>query len=175
MKRKYTGWNSNATGKLAGTEEFAAQMAIRTNNAVWNLGTFGIRLKRDKSTPSVHSTGRAGDSSYRHVPHVKGIRHGRPVANKMFNRIVENADLFGLELVIDYQYGAFGRSYRCDRIGWKVYAKSTVYGGGFADWYHWELSPKYSTNPILVAQAFEKVFGPLPRFFRKLRLRFARL
>ena len=136
------------------------QLSKRTCNALWNGGTFGIRLKRGKSTPSVHSTGRAGDANYKHMGDGKGIARGRPVALKVLNKIVTNADTFGLELLEDYFFKPFGRAYKCDRDAWKIYDKEVVQGGGevWAQWFHFELSPEFAKSKAKVKAAFEKVF-----------------
>lgn len=161
VKRKYTGWKGDATKKRPGTEAFMRQLAARTGGALWNNGTYGIRLKRGKKTPSVHGTARAGDASYRHTGKKKGIPNGRPVAINIVETIVAHASDFGLEMLIDYQFGDFGRAYRCDRDDWKIYKKMEEVGGGTGDWIHFEISDEFADSAKKVNDAFLAVFGPL--------------
>lgn len=166
--RKYTGYDGDATGKLAGTEEFMRLLIKWAEGALWNNGTFGLRNMRGKEDPSVHCTARAGDPSYKYVKKGKGVKKdkgipfGRPAALKVINKVVNNAAKFGLEMMIDYEFGEFGRAYRCDRDAWKIYTKMIEYGGGTGQWFHFELSPEFACSKAKVKAAFEKVFGPLP-------------
>lgn len=162
IKRLYTGYDGDAAGKLPGTEEFMRQLTKRSGGALWNNGTFGIRLKRGKSSPSVHCTARSGDASWRHMGDGRGIAKGRGVSLKVIQTVVTNADKFGIEMMIDYFTKPFGRAYKCDRDDWKVYDKMTEQGGGSGDWFHFELSPEFAKSKAKVASAFLTVFGPLP-------------
>lgn len=162
VKRKYTGFNGNAKGKKAGTEEFMRQLIKRTKGALWNNGTYGIRNARGSSKPSNHGTARVGDASYRFMKVGKGHPKGRQISIKVIQKIVANAAEFGLEMLIDYQFGDFGRAYQCSRDDWKVYTKLTEVGGGTGDWYHYELSEEFATCAAKVKAAFDKIFGPLP-------------
>ena len=138
------------------------QLTKRSKGAMWNNGTWGIRPMRGKKNPSVHCTGRAGDASYRFMKVGKGRPKGRQISIKVIEKIVTNADVFGLEMLIDYQFWDFGRAYRCDRDDWKVYTKLTEVGGGTGDWYHVELAEEFAMSAAKVKAAFDKVFGPLP-------------
>jgi hypothetical protein len=163
--RPYTGYNGDATGITPGLQMFIREAEKRTGGALWNNGAFGIRDMRSKKTPSVHSTGRAVDLSYRKMPN-KGISRGREISEHFFNTCLTNANEIGLELVIDYwpdkTAGIFGRAWRCDRQAWKNYDKPTVAGAPGGDWWHAELSPAAAKDPQRVKTAIAKAFGDNP-------------
>ena len=70
------------------------------------------------------------------------------------NKLLENADTLGIQLVIDY---ALTRSWKCDRGTWQA--------GKFenGDWWHVEIEPRLAHDPEAVKQAFNAVFGPSPK------------
>ena len=69
------------------------------------------------------------------------------------NKLLQNADTLGIQLVIDY---ALNRSWRCNRGTW--------IGGKFesGDWWHVEVDPVICNSPELAKQAWDKVFGVIP-------------
>ena len=156
--RSYTG-NSDglATGATAGLVELVHQITSRSNNALWNNGTFVNRPMRGKESLSVHATGRAVDLSWRKIEK-KGRKNGRLYAEKMMNFLVENADALGIEMIIDYNVSPFGRGWRCDRNAWEIYTKETVHGTPTGDWFHVEISPEMSAKPQMVSTIFEQKF-----------------
>lgn len=163
--RPYTGYDGDASGTMPGLAMFVREAERRTGGALWNNGTYAVRPMRAKTTPSVHSTGRACDLSYRRMPN-KGVPRGREIAEHFFNVVIANANEIGIELVIDYYpdaaAGIHGRAWRCDRQAWKNYDKPTVAGAPGGDWYHAELSPAAARNPERVKTAMAKAFGDNP-------------
>jgi hypothetical protein len=69
------------------------------------------------------------------------------------NKLLQNADTLGIQLVIDY---ALNRSWRCNRGTW--------IGGKFesGDWWHIEVDPAMCNDPELAKAAWDKVFGVIP-------------
>jgi hypothetical protein len=61
----------------------------------------------------------------------RGRQDGRKVSLAYINKLLQNADTLGIELVIDY---AQSRSWRCDRGTWQI--------GKFdaGDWWHVEVN-----------------------------------
>ena len=159
--RPYTGYDGDATSVTPGLQVFIREANRRTGGALWNNGDFGIRPMKGKTTPSVHSTGRAYDASYRKMPN-KGVPNGRAVSEAFINKCLEHANEIGIELVIDYWPAPFGRAWRCDRQAWKTYDKPTVAGAPGGDWWHVELSPAAARNPEAVKAAISKAFGDNP-------------
>jgi hypothetical protein len=163
--RPYTGYNGDATGVTPGLQMFIREAEKRTGGALWNNGAFVVRPIRGKSNPSVHSTGRAVDLSYRKMPN-KGISRGREITEHFFDVCISHANEIGIELVIDYwpdrNAGIFGRAWRCDRQAWKNYTTPTVSGAPGGDWWHAELSPAAGADPQRVKTAMAKAFGDNP-------------
>lgn len=160
--RPYTGTNDGiAKGKREGTEEFVRQMHFLSDGAFWNNGTFVVRKMKGKQTISVHSTARAMDISYRNMRDGKrGKPNGRKRANEWCEILSKHASVLGVEMIIDYSFGKFGRAYRCDRDSWQIYDKPTVTGGGnpSSDWLHIELAPRVADDAKKVQQKFRRVF-----------------
>lgn len=113
---------------------------------LWDNGTWGIRPIRGTSPAegklSNHARGIAADLSYRWMK-TKGVRFGgRRHAIRAMDFMVANATDLGLQMIIDYQFGKYGRAWRCDRAAWKVYDRPTVTFGGVGDWIHVEVDGK---------------------------------
>jgi hypothetical protein len=109
---------------------------------------------------SVHATGRAVDMSYRGSAQ-------RPKANRknalpFIEKLVANANVLGIEIVMDYFPTPHGRAWRCDRQEWKKYTKPTIGGAPGGDWFHIEITPQAADSVIFVKAAFLKVFGEIP-------------
>jgi hypothetical protein len=158
--RDYIG-NSDgpAAGKRAGTEEWVRQAIKYSNGALWNNGTFMVRdVKGKPGSLSVHSCARAMDLSYRKMD-TKGIKEGRAVSKVFIDKVLANANAFGVQMVIVYFSKPWGASWRCDRQAWKVYETKTVSGAPGGDWWHVELSPAMADNPEAVKAIFEATFG----------------
>ena len=165
--RKYIG-NSDGAAKAprAGMDEFIRQCIKHSGNVLWNNGSYGVRDMRGKpKSLSVHATGRAVDLSWRFMPNhrdtsnTKGKPKSRQQARRFINTLTRNANLFGLQLVIDYWPKPFGAAWRCDRQSWYRYQKHTVSGAPKGDWFHIELNPKMADDPAAVKSAFNQVFG----------------
>ncbi len=152
-KRRYTGTSDGAAvGKRAGLEEFAKQINVWSDGALWNNGTWVVRPKMGKTSLSVHATGRAVDLSYRKLG-AKGKADGRQHAERAMEMLVANQEELGLECILDYWEG-HGRGWRCDRMSWQVYKKHTITGAPGGDWIHVELSPHVADSPQAVKAAF---------------------
>jgi hypothetical protein len=161
VKRHYTGIEDGlAAGKRAGTEKFVELCIKHSGGKLWNNGTFGNRAKRGGSTMSVHATGRAMDLSYRNMKDGKrGGATPRKTAVEWCEIFTKNADLLGVECILDYFPQPFGRGWRCDReTGWKNYTKLEIHGAPNGDWLHVELSPAMADDPKRVIEAFAQIF-----------------
>lgn len=162
MKRPYTGFNGNAAGEHPQLTALIKQMTKRYD-CIWNNGSFGIRSIRGKTSPSVHSTGRAVDLSYRNMGDGKRgkPKGGRKQAEEAMEFLIKNADALGIEMIIDYFPAPWGRAARCDRnMAWKKYEKKTVSGAPSGDWFHVEVDGKksapeidavFAANPLVVS------------------------
>jgi hypothetical protein len=159
VTRPYTGSSDGQASRLgAGTKAFIDRVILLSDGALWNNGDFGVRNIRGGSTLSVHATGRAVDLSYRKTGS-KGKDKGRMHAVHWCNVLSANADLLGIEMIIDYFPKLHGRAWRCDRGSWLRYSKPTVHGAPGGDWLHVELSPKMASDPAAVHAAFSRLFG----------------
>jgi hypothetical protein len=150
-----------AAGPRAGMNEFIKQIIHHSDGALWNNGAYGRRDMRGKpGSLSVHATGRAVDMSYRGSAQ-------RPKANRknalaFIEKLVANANVLGIEIVMDYFPTPHGRAWRCDRQEWKKYTKPTIGGAPGGDWFHIEITPQAADSVIFVKAAFLKVFGEIP-------------
>jgi hypothetical protein len=159
--RKYTGNKDGAAkGLRPGMKVFIEETIKLSNGALWNNGDFGIRNMRSKQSLSVHSTGRAVDLSFRHMPPKKGIKNGRIEALRVLKILVANADALGIEAIFDYIVKPHGRAWMCNRNAWSNYKKETIHGGGSGDWIHLEISPDMADNPQQVRKAFANLVIP---------------
>lgn len=160
--RPYTGTDDGISkGKREGTEEFVRQVYLLSDQGLWNNGTWIVRKMKGKESLSVHATGRAMDLSYRNMRDGKrGKPNGRKIASDWCDILAKNADVLGVEMVIDYAFGKFGRAWRCDRNAWQTYTKPTVTGGGnpASDWLHIEIAPRVADDPEKVKRKFRRVF-----------------
>jgi len=157
--RKYTGNADGAAARVrAGTKTFIDCVMLLSDRALWNNGDYVKRNMRGKSSLSVHATGRAVDLSYRSMGG-KGKPNGRKHAIEWCKILSKNADILGIEMIIDYYPEPHGRAWRCDRGLWKHYDTATVSGAPHGDWLHVELSPAMADNPQAVHTAFKQVFG----------------
>lgn len=122
---------------------------------LWDNGTWAIRdVRGHAGVLSNHARGIAADLSYRWMK-TKGIRFGgRRHAIRAMDFMVGNAVDLGLQMIIDYQYGKYGRAWRCDRAAWKVYDKPTVTFGGVGDWIHVEVDGK--KKPAQITNVFSE-------------------
>jgi hypothetical protein len=155
--RQYTGnTDAPAKGLRPGMRVFIEEIIKESGGALWNNGDFGVRNMRSKNTMSVHATGRAVDLSYRRLGN-KGKPNGRREAIRICKLLAQNAELFGLELIIDYMPKPHGRTWKCGRNSWTRYSKHTVTGAPGGDWLHVELSPEMADAPDKVRKAFQQI------------------
>jgi hypothetical protein len=156
--RRYTGISDGvANGRRPGLGVFISEIQKRSEGALWNNGDYVVRPKKGKESLSVHATGRAVDLSWRHIAQgnsVRGVKEGRQAAVRWSRILIRNADLLGLELILDYFPEPFGRGWRCDRRDWVRYEVPTITGAPGGDWLHIEISPEFADDPKLVASAF---------------------
>ena len=152
MKRPYTG---NKDGVAAGEHPqltaLMRELFKAYSPALWNNGSWTVRNMRNKSSLSVHATGRAVDISWRNMGDGKrGVaKGGRKYAMEAMRYLVEHADDLGVELIIDYFPVPFGRAAKCDRdMAWRRYTKKTVSGAPRGDWFHLEVDGKKSSEQI---------------------------
>ena len=164
--RPYTGYNGRSSGILPGLAQWIIDARRTSGGQFVNLGAWGIRdIKGKPGQPSVHSTGRAVDLGYK--PR-KGQPGGRKRMLPWLDRVIEHANLLGVEAVIDYRYDdnrSLGRGWFCDRQAWQTYDRVTVQGGGaaWALWIHVEISPAMGRDPRAVRAAFLEAFPEIPR------------
>jgi len=160
--RRYTGTKDGvAKGRRAGMTAWIDNVIELGGGALWNNGDFVVRNMRGKESLSVHATGRAVDISYRFMRNIgkgsstRGIEQGgRQVAINVMRTLVRNADLIGLELILDYFPQPHGRGWRCDRRAWIRYDVRTIAGAPNGDWFHCEVMPMFADDPDLVNAAF---------------------
>ena len=146
-KRKYTGYDGDATGRRAGTQKFIDWVLFLNGGKITNLGSFVRRNMRGKESRSVHATGRAIDFGF------SNYEDGVTLADFL----VRHNELLGVECVIDYHPRPHGRGWRCDRQAWTTYRKHTVAGAPGGRWLHVELSPAVADS----AEWFDAVFQHL--------------
>lgn len=150
MKRPYTGFDEVAAGVHPQMSALIKEVTSHFN-CLWDNGSWGVRNMRGKSTPSVHSTGRAADISWRNMGDGKRGKPqgGRKQAEQAMEYLIKNADALGVEMIIDYFPAPHGRAARCDRdMAWKKYDKEVVHGAPNGDWFHVEVDGKKSAPQI---------------------------
>jgi len=153
MTRKYTGWNGNATGKLAGTERFVAMMVFLYGGKLKSKGTWNVRNIAGTTKPSVHGTGRAADIGY----------DTRETAHHLLDFLTKPEVVDGLQIerIHDYAFegGPHGRGWHCEKNAWIVYRKPSI-GSPGAKWVHVELAPTVAGSVETVDAAFARIFAP---------------
>jgi hypothetical protein len=163
--RRYTGTSDGvAQGRRAGMTAFIREVEKLSGGALWNNGDWVVRNQRSKNVMSVHATGRAVDLSYRYIrgtgkgAPTRGVPDGgRKAAIEMCRLLIRNADLVGLELILDYFPEPYGRGWRCDRRDWVRYQVPTISGAPKGDWLHIEITPAMADDPVAVRQAFRNL------------------
>jgi peptidoglycan hydrolase-like protein with peptidoglycan-binding domain len=154
-KRPYTGWDKNSSSKRAGTETLID--LLEAHFGLWNNGSFIVRTKRGKSSPSVHGTGRAFDVSWRGAPYRGTGNYDDAV--RMMDWLTEHADALEIEAIYDYYPKPWGRGYKCDRDAWKVYNTKAFSGSPGGDWVHIEISNRYADDPQFYIDYFKQHLG----------------
>lgn len=163
MARNYIGWDGNAKGKRAGTEQFIKLLCAHFNNGIWNNGSWGVRKMNNPRVDawSVHGTGRAFDISWRKTK-TKGFGNYEE-AVQVAEFLADNAELFQIMEIHDYYPKPYGRGWRCDREAWRVYDKPTIGSAPGGDWFHVEVSPAVADDPQFFVDAFASLAGGKPR------------
>lgn len=164
--RRYTGTRDGAAnGRRAGMTAFIQEIERRSGGALWNNGDWVVRDIRGKQGQlSVHATGRAVDLSYRYIKGEgkgapsRGIPEGgRQAAIQMCRLLIKNADLLGLECILDYWPEPHGRGWRCDRRDWIRYEVKTITGAPSGDWLHIEISPDMADDSAKMRAAWTQI------------------
>ena len=158
--RPYTGFNGVAKGVKGSTAQWIIEARRTSGNILHNLGAFGVRPQRGKKAMSVHATGRAVDLGYSRKPGSPQPDWGRNAIMPWLDRIVANANLLGVECILDYNPAPHGRGWRCDRQDWIVYRMKTIGGAPGGQWFHVELNPDITANEVRAA--FREVFPEIP-------------
>lgn len=149
-KRKYTGWDGNASGYRKGTEQLKRWVLFLNGGKIKNYGSFQIRpAGGDKTKWSVHGTGRAVDYGY----------SNREDGLALIDFFVRNAEALGVELVNDYVYGKHGRTWKCDREAWVEHKKNVIGRGG--NWVHVEISNAVADDPAYVDAVIACLLSPV--------------
>jgi hypothetical protein len=143
---------------LPGMDEWIRQAIKYADGCLWNNGSWVIRNMKTKGKEhliSNHARGLATDLSYRwQVKQGRGKHDGEKLALVFLNKVLQNAETLGVQLVIDYNRN---RSYKIDRCTWKA--------GNFSmgDWLHVECDYELIKDPVAVKSAWFKVFGGIPQ------------
>jgi len=156
MTRPYTiSKQPVVTSPKAGMAKWVELCCKHSDGSLWNNGVWVVRDMRGKpGVVSNHARGLAVDLSYRwQAQQKRGRQDGRRVSKAYINKLLDNADTLGIQLVIDY---AFNKSWKCDRGTW-------IYGNfNNGDWWHVEVDPRLANDPQAAKQAFQAVFGVSP-------------
>ena len=158
--RAYTGFNGVAQGVKGSTAQWIREARRTSGNILHNLGAYGVRNMRGKKSMSVHATGRAVDLGYSRKPGSPQPDWGRDAVMPWLERIVDNANLLGVECILDYFPAPHGRGWRCDRQAWIVYRMKTIGGAPGGQWFHVELNCDITANEV--RNAFRQVFPEIP-------------
>jgi hypothetical protein len=136
-KRRLKPYTVNAapvvTRPLAGMDLWLSRCVRHSDKSLWNNGSWVCEKSRQTRHVSNHAKGVAVDLSYRWQSEKnRGRQDGRRVSLAYMNKLLQNADTLGIQLVIDY---ALNRSWKCSRGTWIA--------GKFesGDWYHIEVDP----------------------------------
>ena len=159
----YTGFDGVAPGITGGLMQWIVEARRTSQDVLWSNGAYGVRPIRGGKQMSVHATGRAVDLSYKRFQG-KGKVGGKPLAMAWLDRVIENANLLGVECVLDYAgppHG-FGRGWFCNVQRWNNYARPTIKGAPGGTWFHIELAPAMARDARKVRAAFAQVFPEIP-------------
>ena len=143
---------------LPGMNEWIRQAIKYSDGCLWNNGSWVVRNMKTKGKEhlvSNHSRGLAVDLSYRlQVKRGRGKVDGEKLALVFLNKVLQNAEVLGVQLVIDYNRN---RSWKIDRGTWKP-------GNfGVGDWLHVEADPDLIKDVKAVKSAWDKVFSVIPQ------------
>ena len=147
-----------ASGKLPGMDEWIRQAVKYADGCLWDNGSWVVRNMKTKGKEHIvsnHSRGLAVDLSYRlQVKNNRGKVDGEKLAQVFLNKVLQHAEILGVQLCIDYNRN---RSWKIDRGTWKA--------GNFAvgDWLHLETDIDLIKDPKAVKMAWDKVFNAIPQ------------
>ena len=139
-------------------DEWIRQAVKYADGCLWNNGSWVIRNMKTAGKEhlvSNHSRGLAVDLSYRwQVKQGRGKPDGEKLAQVFLNKVLQHAEVLGVQLVIDYNRN---RSWKVDRGTWKA--------GNFepGDWLHFEADPDLIKDVKAVKSAWDKVFSVIPQ------------
>ena len=146
------------SGKLPGMDEWIRQAIKYADGCLWDNGSFVVRNMKTKGKEHIvsnHSRGLAVDLSYRlQVKNNRGKVDGEKLAQVFLNKVLQHAEILGVQLGIDYNRN---RSWKIDRGTWKA--------GNFeiGDWLHLETDIDLIKDPKAVKTAWDKVFNAIPQ------------
>ena len=146
------------SGKLPGMDEWIRQAIKYADGCLWDNGSFVVRNMKTKGKEHIvsnHSRGLAVDLSYRlQVKYNRGKVDGEKLAQVFLNKVLQHAEILGVQLCIDYNRN---RSWKIDRGTWKA--------GNFeiGDWLHLETDIDLIKDPKAVKTAWDKVFNAIPQ------------
>jgi hypothetical protein len=121
------------TAPLAGMATWVRLCCKHSDGSLWNNGIFVNRDHAKQTRHHQQPRSRAGNRLVVPLATTTKTRSDKTAAKchacTIINKLLQNADTLGIELVIDY---AQSRSWRCDRGTWQI--------GKFdaGDWYHIE-------------------------------------
>jgi hypothetical protein len=159
MALRYTGFDQNVLAPRPAMDLWISN--AHNVSGLKNLGSWVVRKQKSSATvnrkelASVHGTGRAVDLGY------TGIKDGRKVCLSFISLLIANADLLGVELILDYLPTPYGRGWKSERGLWQNYDKPTIAGAPGGRWIHIELSPAHLKNTEIVGKAWKQVIASL--------------
>lgn len=147
-----------ASGKLPGMDEWIRQAIKYADGCLWDNGSWVVRNMKTKGKEHIvsnHSRGLAVDLSYRlQVKNNRGKVDGEKLAQVFLNKVLQHAEILGVQLCIDYNRN---RSWKIDRGTWKA-------GNfGVGDWLHLETDIDLIKDSKAVKTAWDKVFNAIPQ------------
>lgn len=146
--RPYTGWNGDADRELDGMRAFRTGLVEATSGGLFSLGSWGVRPKRGKTTPSVHGTSRALDLGWTNDGgRWRGWGDHTPVQAFLdWITSPEVADALWLEAAFDYWPQPHGAGWLCSRASWRRYTSPAFSGAPGGRWVHLEIAPQHADD-----------------------------
>ena len=143
--RPYTGWDGNAPRELDGMKALRQGLVEATDGGLFSLGSWLVRPKRGKTSPSVHGTSRALDLGWTNDggKYQGWGEHDPVVAFCNWMTTDEVAEALRLEMLLDYWPKPYGRGWACSRWAWRTYSSRMMAGTPGGRWLHLEISPEY--------------------------------
>lgn len=145
MTRPYTGWDGDADRELDGMRAFRTALVEATGGGLFSLGSWGVRPKKGKTSPSVHGTSRAVDLGWTNDGgRWRGWGDHAPV-QAFLDWITSPAvaDALLLEAAFDYWPQPYGAGWLCSRAEWRHYTSRAFAGSPGGRWVHLEIAPQH--------------------------------